>query len=504
MPEAPTLLAKIKPVIDKNFLKKQWDSLTGVVRVAGGDAKTGSGGVDMIGSMLKPIFMPIKTIVTTLGKIFAAISIAAALLEVLRPVMKAVDAIVKMIGELLRPISDVVMMLLQPLLIMMRPLVQMFRTLMLPFREAATKGMAAASQLIAQGMDVGGEKGRSMILEGAKGALHSASLMMSGFVDVLLSPLKNVEFLGIGSAITAAMDSWISSAVGGVIAVQEKAELVNDIIDIIDHIPAGQLKYQFGVIDQAVKETAKTLDGLSLENLDEATQKVQEKTGEVQTAFVEFYKGVEKGKTETSAFEELAENYFSAVKDIQEILPNANLNLTTFANVIKGLGNEARETALAMAAEDAAKELDKAMRAEKGSLIGGIIAFLQGAATNIQAGGESFVTGRSEWRKYWDLAEAAQEDAGRNMLNEQMKRLEIEEELDRKAWERQVSTMSKYWSNSIIPNQFEKGFKTMTDSATNFKNKLSEISNEINSISRSLQKPKMTTMSVLQSRGALL
>ena len=138
--------------------------------------------------------------------------------HVLEQPIKMIGDITKMISMLLRPITDTMIMLIMPVFHMLRPIIQMVNTMMMPFREAAFTGLAAANALIAEGtqMSLGGdtELGGQLIGEGMKGAMHSASLMFSGFIEMIGQPIA--ETIGLGEQFSNAMASWQDSALGGI------------------------------------------------------------------------------------------------------------------------------------------------------------------------------------------------------------------------------------------------------------------------------------------------
>jgi hypothetical protein len=170
---------------------------------------------------LKTISGALGGILGGITKIFGAVSIMAIIFEVAKPIFKILEAFFKMVREFVRPIADVITMLLSPILIMIKPIVYMFRLLMQPFRELAMKGMAAANVLIAQGMRMGGEEGKAMVGEGMMGALSSAGLMMSGFLQVVFTPLikafENVPLLsGVAEGFVNALKDWEEASIRGV------------------------------------------------------------------------------------------------------------------------------------------------------------------------------------------------------------------------------------------------------------------------------------------------
>lgn len=150
------------------------------------------------------------------GKLGAILAVAGVALSILKPMMPMIKGLGKMIGEFLRPIAEVIMMLLAPILSLMRPILITFKALMAPFKQAAMTGIAAAQKLIGQGMQLGMDtpEGSGLIEEGFAGSLNAASLMMSGFVETLFTPLA--ELWHMGDAFAGAMDNWQDSALEGV------------------------------------------------------------------------------------------------------------------------------------------------------------------------------------------------------------------------------------------------------------------------------------------------
>lgn len=195
----------------------------------------------------------VKGILGTLGKIAGGIGILVSLAGVFEKPMSMIGQVVKSIGEFLRPISDIFVMLIQPIMSMLRPLLMVLNALMRPFKEAAMKGIAASNMLIAQGTQMlvsGEEGGGSLIAEGMKGAFSSASLMLSGFVEVLFTPLMGIDFMGIGKAIQGAFDTWQSSAIGGVYRVILFNEQFSSLVDNFE-----SAKDAIAIVDAVVTKT---------------------------------------------------------------------------------------------------------------------------------------------------------------------------------------------------------------------------------------------------------
>lgn len=268
--KTPTILAKIKFMVDKNFLNKQLSSTrAGDFSPVGRKSIMAGNGADkpnFIEKMLKPIVGQFKGMALTVGKVFGAITLVAALLETLKPIVGLVQNFIKLIGEFLRPISDVLVGLFTNILVMVRPVVQMFRVLMAPFRQLAMRGMSAANRLISQGMFTGGAEGAAMVSAGFQGALSSASLLMSGFMDLIFSPLKKIDFLGIGDALTDAFADWQSNAIGGVFKVIEKSRFLFDEVDDFTKLSVDEIKSSFDMIDAYIDAIKTQIGGFAIGN----------------------------------------------------------------------------------------------------------------------------------------------------------------------------------------------------------------------------------------------
>lgn len=244
-----------------------------------------------------------------LGKIGGAIMVGMGLFKALQPTFEALGSFTQMIAELLRPINDAFMMLLIPLFQMMRPIVQVFSTLMMPFRKMAMQGASSAGALMGKGMEMkmkGEEGGGALIKEGLKGALQSANLMMSGFIDVIFSPLANA--MGIGDRFESAMDSWQASAMKGVtrvILLQDTfstfaSELGND---------SEAVKQSMAIIDEQVSMVSQAAGGFSMDNVEGVLDAIQG-TGKVTEGAL------------TKDFEKIKEGAESLNKPASELLGN--------------------------------------------------------------------------------------------------------------------------------------------------------------------------------------
>jgi hypothetical protein len=234
MAETPTLIANIKLRVEKSFLVQQINSIsqnvqnsmsTNMIKRSVNNLKNNFSGVGakeksdssstsdegyglgMLASGLKTIVSSVKKFSSGFLKIIGVISLVEMFIGVLKPVASSVSGIMKMLGEFLRPISDVIYFLLQPILVMLRPILFVFKTLMAPFKEIAMRGLMAANLLISRGMKVGGATGGEMVAEGYSTALSSASLMLSGFIEVAFSPVVDF-FNSLGGIFGDSSEKW--------------------------------------------------------------------------------------------------------------------------------------------------------------------------------------------------------------------------------------------------------------------------------------------------------
>lgn len=168
-----------------------------------------------IGVLLGKGMKSMGSLLKTAGK---GIAIVVGLAAALGPGLKMIGMLSKTVGEFLRPISDIMVVLLSPVLSLLRPILKVFKTLMAPFKQAAMQGMAAANMLMSQGgqLIAGGDKagGSALIAEGMQASLSSASLLFSGFTQVIMSPLA--DLLGMGDKFDGMMADWQSAALDGV------------------------------------------------------------------------------------------------------------------------------------------------------------------------------------------------------------------------------------------------------------------------------------------------
>lgn len=200
-----------------------------------------------------------------LGKLGALLAIGGIVLSVIKPMLPMIKGLGKMIGEFLRPIAEVIMMLLAPILALMRPILITFKALMAPFKQAAMTGIAAAQKLIGQGMQLGMEtpEGAALIGEGFKGSLSAASLMFSGFIETLFTPLA--EMFSLGDQFAGAMDKWQDSALEGVHRVLILSGSVDELSEGLGGLREGTVA-ALSVIDEQIAILRKEVNMFTIEN----------------------------------------------------------------------------------------------------------------------------------------------------------------------------------------------------------------------------------------------
>ena len=334
MTETPTLLAKVKMQVEKSFLFQQLDSAMkkyqaeGVGGVMSGAADKTS---DLLQRGLQQTGQMLGRIVKTLGKVAVGVLAAASLVEVFTPIFKLVDGIFKAVREFVRPVADVMMFLVKPILVMLRPVVQMFRTLMQPFREIATRGLAAANQLIAQGMQMGGEEGREMVGEGLRGAVSSASLMLSGFFEVIFKPVA--ELFRLGDRFDKLMGAWQSSAIEGITRTQILSDTFRGFNSIMNDTNEAAAK-ALSTIDTQMKTLNEKADEFSMDNIptimEKASQEVDKAVSAMGMAFADddedfqkaFKKAQEVAEETGKSVEEIAGKYTEAANTYKNFVDN--------------------------------------------------------------------------------------------------------------------------------------------------------------------------------------
>jgi hypothetical protein len=325
MADEATLLVRVKALLDDSFLMKGIKNVvnkTGNIKGAAGVPK--EGGAGMLSNVITNIGSGIKNMVNNIKGVLKATLIIGTIAAAFGPVMNLLDSISKALMIFLRPITDVVTILLMPILSMLRPLIKTFSAMMMPFKKAAMQGSAAAQMLISQGMtqvtegntEVGGE----MISAGWKGALSSASLLMKGFMDILLTPLTGIEFMGIGDVISGAMDSWESAAIAGIYKVQAKADLIKGIGDNIESIPINTLQTSFTTIDTFVEEMKEKVNGFKIAEFKDNWDIIQDKSNTIFSPLVSLLSD-----------ESTLSTY---IKDTTKIMEDMALEFPNTANVI--------------------------------------------------------------------------------------------------------------------------------------------------------------------------
>lgn len=387
-----------------------------------------------------------------LGKLGAIIGLICLAMEPLKPMLTALKQLGKMVAEFLRPIAEVVTILLQPVLAMLRPILIAFKALMAPFKQAAMAGIAASNQLIAQGMALGAdtEEGSGLIGEGLSGAMQSASLLFSGFIETIFAPLANL--LGLGDQWSNAMDKWQDSALEGVhrviILSDTVGELTNEFGDLREGV-AGAL----AVIDEQIAILREEVGTFTIENFQrdlETAQTIVDATAAL--AVGDF----ETARTAVENLNTPFEQFAGYMNDLYDILPGANDAMREYA---QNMTNAAK--AQFLMGVEASNLADEPSWWEK----------FKGGWKELTSAQDSFweainpVDMIKDFSSGWTGVEKAWKIDSENTMNE-MKALIGAGFGDMK------TTTDDYMGHSYIPESYNKGLTKMHDSTETFTNSL--------------------------------
>lgn len=437
---------------------------------SGGGFMSGLGNVfKSMGTILKSSMGILKTISMAALKIFAGVSIVAALIAVFEPVVKLVTIGFKMLAEFLRPISDMLLVMFMPILSMLRPILQVFRVLMAPFRQAAMLGMAAAQQLMAEGgaqIAAGNfDVGQALIAEGLKGAMASASLLLSGFIKVALAPVA--EMFGLGARFESAMASWQSSAIAGVYTVIQANEFVQQLGDSINNVSAETLVATFDFIRERIKTLEDELGGFTIENFFTNLDTVQTDLNYLLNPFVEY---IQSGGTMDSALVEFLDRMDDAGVSVESAGLMAFEAAKGFDRVTEAMKAMNLQQSMAMVTGEL-----KSIEGEEKGFFGKMWEGIKGGAqkmgenwdwTNLIPVYGSVKQGMDFLGGYVDsvrLVNEANENLEKRKLETVMKYSDLIAKADEEGWLHQFSLIQKYWSKSIIPDAFDAGFLHMLD-----------------------------------------
>lgn len=453
----------------------------------GGSSGGGGGGIgDVMSGMfesLGDIGKKFGSLLKMAGKIAGAVFAVVSLASAFSAVFDMLSKLTKMVGQFLRPIADTFMVLIQPVFSLLRPILKTLQTLMQPFRKAAMKGMAAANQLISKGMKMqmeGKEGGGALISEGFKGALQSASLMFSGFIDLIMGPLEDLPVLG--DRIKTAMNNWKESAQKGVVRVQTFRDTFQ------------KLKGDFGDAQEASK-TASNIIGTQMDEIEDRVDNFTIKNFE---SNMETAKDVVKDSTKIikGKFDDVKGKSKDAKSEIgklagelQAVTDNgskANEKVDKFVQNMKDAGNI---DVFNFARQAGVKQVKEEAKDKPGSIAkfsGGVSemvealwnrtkdAFQGKVGRNQRTLSEAFQEGQREVMKNWaeDVKEAA-----KNIKTEYKKQMPIIEKLNRKGLIDIKNTTSKYMggekTTGKIPKNFNKGMSTVSDKTQDFQSKMS-------------------------------
>ena len=419
----------------------------------------------------------------TLGKLGSILAVAGVALSILKPIMPMIKGLGKMIGEFLRPIADVVMMLLAPILSLMRPLLIMFKGLMAPFKQAAMVGIAAGQKLIAQGMALGAgtEEGKGLIGEGIEGSFQSASLMMSGFVEVLMKPFTNIDFMGIGDSIQGGLDKWQSSAITGVLRTVMLSETVDDLSDKFGNLREGaggalnliegQVAALKGVVDvftienfQTDLETAKTISETALAIFNEDLATLQTTADELGTPLGTLVGWLLVGVDPAKSLGDNFKNLVGQMSDLNKVLAGAAATTGIKEQTKFGWGELGRATAGGAAVGAAIGTVVPVIGTAIGAVAGGLIGGITDTISQLSRNNDN----EQQWTAW-----------ASDLLATTTKGMFDSNTAVEKGFGEMKTTTDIYMGKSLIPDALQKGFNEMYLSTDNFQLALGNMGKKI-------------------------
>lgn len=477
MADETTLLVRLKTIVDNNAFTKNLKEMGGKVRDAVAvspikkddlatssteDKKTGKKSGFAV-NMLKHL----KGVLLTGGKILGIATIISVVLE---PAMKMLDGIGKMLKEFFRPISDMLMTLVMPLMIMLRPIVQTFRVLMMPFRQAAMEGLAAANLLISQGMQMkidGHEGGGDLISAGFKGAMSSAGLLMTGFLNVIMTPFKNIGALGIGRAITNTLADWESMAINGVLTVKGQAGIFRDMMNVVGNdvtkITRDNIVYAFKQVENIVDDLETHIGGFSITNFKTNWDTVQNMSDIVFNPLLKELSGEEGLAEAIETTGTILQNFKDTYPSVVAAFETEAVNV--FERILDSLDFDIKGSPFDSTIDGLVKDLEALNALEPRGIFDSIKSFFTGtnygySAKQIEGLKDQVV------RDYMDMfPEVGQyQKAGLRMM---------------------LRDMDLYFGHSLVPDAFRNGLKNMEKSTKTFVESLKSAGNSIESIARS-------------------
>lgn len=470
MADEATLLVRIKTIIDKNSFTKNLKDISGKVKDSFAtkspvsddsndkSKKSGSSigkglqkGLGMVGK----IFGVLKTATKWIG-------IIGLVMAAIEPAMKLFNGLVDMLKTFFQPISDMLTTLLMPILMMVRPIVQMFRVLMQPFRELAFKGLAAANTLISEGMGMklrGEEGGGELVQEGFKGALSSASLLMKGFLEVIFSPLKNIEALGIGDAITRTFENWESKALEGIVRVDTLASTFTSFKEVLgDSSKAASDALE--IIDNQMRKLKERHKTFNLDNIADVLDDA-ESIVKITSAGV---------KSDIDTIKAEAKKLNEPMSELVGYLEGGIDPANEFAKGLSKITNELDLTGFKSGkAESSLEGIEENKPSGLKTFMGGtgqlISDWWSGDLERNKAGiaqfGKSYNEGVAKVNEQWA------KDSKKILKDYEDNWGKVPEEFEG-SWSDMHRVLNKYLTNSLIPEGFEKGLKHMLKDTKNY------------------------------------
>lgn len=427
------------------------------------------------GGMLSGLLGVGKGLESLLGfvsKISLGVMFATELIKVFEVPLKILQSGISLIADMFRPVADMLTVLMMPILVIVRPILNAVNALMMPFRSIAMQGMAAANQLLGKGMQEllkgNTATGTELIGSGLSGTLSSVSLLMSGIVQVIMKPFESLP-LGIGSAIKSMLDGWESLALGGIMKVKEKADIISQIN--LDNIDAPTIMHLFEIVENNVDTLREKVGLFTVTNFTENMDIVKKDLKDTAEVFVNAVNSGN-GKDMKTAVDTIDTQIIGLGDDST----TASTNLKTLRDDIINLANIKMEKGKGSAA-DMLWMIDDAANAK---------------ATPVKQFGEDYGTGMTGWRKdIYSFVWGSEANANKmkdlfagisgsiTNFGNNIKEGDIQNALKKGLSDMKI-VMDDYFGHSLIPDSMSKGLHDMllmTNSAFSINNDTSIVAN---------------------------
>ena len=415
-----------------------------------GEGRTGGvlDGIKDIGKRVGEGLKSFGGLMKMVGKITLAAGAALGLFRAIQPALQMADQLVTLLSQLFRPINDALMMLIVPVFSMLRPIVQTINTLMMPFRRMAMEGTAASSALMGRGMQMimdGDEGGGALIAEGLKGALSGASLLFSGFTQTLLSPLA--DLLGLGDRFDSLMEAWQASALRGISRSIVLNNTINDLLRGTDNVSEAA-STALGMIGEQMYILEKSVDGFSMDNIDETLQGISALSNFVSGSVdADFEKMAAAARVLGVPVEELVGNFFYASKSADFLNNNLRDVISNF---------DAAQKAMAM--QGSFDSLTRDMDSNKPGFFSKLWGGISGGVSGRLSGETDLISGMVQgWRGTMDEWHSDNQQLVNQFKNDWQ---DVPESLQG-GLQHMLGDMDRYLGGSLIPDSMNRGLQHM-------------------------------------------